>query len=187
MDQTDQIADQVNDGLTHRQRRFVDLFILYNMNATKAAIALGCENGPGIRVQAHRLLHHEGVQTEIDRRLKDEHMDAIELLRIIARDARGLFGEYIDHDGKLDLHSMKEDRVTHLIDQIVPTKYGTSYKGPSRQRAQEMYIKILGLQRIQYEISGSDGGLIQIELSSEEEVLRLQALLTLQQATKKKN
>lgn len=164
-------------SLTPRQRAFIDQYFLCNMNATQAAIAVGCKNGPGIRAQAYRLLHHEGVQAAIRLRLEEEHMSAVELLRAIARDARGLFGQYLDpKTGELNLSQMEADGTLHLVEAVTPTKYGTSYRGPSRQRAQEMLIKILGLARTEHVVSGE----VEIKgdlFSDRERLKRIEALL----------
>ena len=151
-------AEVTPDGLTDRQSRFIDEYFRCHMNAVQAAIAVGYKDGPGIRVTASRLLHNPKVNEEVVRRLREIQMGPDELKTIIAEDARGLFGRYIrgsgEAAGELDLGAMEEDGVLGLIEQIVPTKYGTSYKGPSRQRAQAMLIKIMGLDKTQHIVSG---------------------------------
>lgn len=54
-------------ALTDRQRRFVEHYVALG-NATRAAIAAGYKDGPGIREQASRLLTNVDIREAVDER-----------------------------------------------------------------------------------------------------------------------
>ena len=54
-------------ALNDRQRRFVEHYVALGV-ATRAAIAAGYKDGPGIREVAHRLLTHVDIAAAIDAR-----------------------------------------------------------------------------------------------------------------------
>jgi phage terminase small subunit len=156
MDQADveELRDQFQEQLTHltdKQQLFALNYVGCGCNATEAAKRAGYRNP---HVIGCRLKKVKGIDEIIQSILADKAMSIAEWVALVSADAKGEIGRYIGEDGELDIATMREDGKTYLIDQIVPTKYGTSYKGPTRQKAQDMLGKALGIYQVQHIVSG---------------------------------
>jgi hypothetical protein len=121
----------VRDGLTVRQRRFAEEYVI-DYNGTAAAIRAGYATEWADR-QAHILLKHKGISAYID------HLSSSKEAKIMAVDPDYLLQKLVD----------------------VMNKPGT--KDGDVLRAVELYMKHKGMFIDRQEISGPDGGAIEME------------------------
>jgi phage terminase small subunit len=107
-------------ALTKKRKVFIEEY-LKCWNGAEAARRAGYKFP---RRQASYLLTILDIQEEIERRIAEKVMSADECLIRLAEQARCIYAEYIDKEGKIDLAKIKADGKMHLIAGTKETKYG---------------------------------------------------------------
>lgn len=123
-------------GLTRKQLAFVDLYFENGMNGTEAYQQLypTCSYDTA-RANASRMLALANIRSEVNNRLAEKHMSAEEVLARLAEQAKGVLGDYVTEQGKLDFKKLLEDKKAYLIQGLKPTKFGTEVQFPNSQTA----------------------------------------------------
>lgn len=161
-------------ALTKKRRAWLEEYFKC-WNATEAARRVGYAHP---NTQGPRLLLDVGVQDEIQRRLDELKMGADEVLLRLSEQARldpGLFvevEEIRDEDTnaiifkgpRANWRKIQEAGLTHLVKAIYWTKYGPRIEFHDAQRALELIGKHHGLFIERQEITGKDGGPVEIKL-----------------------
>lgn len=168
---------------TRKRRIFVEEYFKCKMNGTEAAKRAGFKHPA---VAASKLKKVKIIKDEIEKRLANFKMEADEALRIIAEQSRYDLGPYLildddDPDSiKVDVRALKEAGLTHLIKGIVPTKEGVRVEFVDKQYAVNLVLKAQGAYSKQtVELTGKDGGPIEVasSLSLEERMARVLAIV----------
>lgn len=167
------------DRLPDRYMAFVNEYFANGFVGKKAAVAVGYSEKS--HNDAWRLLNDPRVRAEIDRRFAEMHMSSSEILSRLAEHARATYAQYITPEGEIDVAQMVADGNAHLIKRISYDKYNNKvYEFNDVQAALQLLGKHDRLFVNKTEISGADGGPIQVEdanLTPEEKVRRLEAAL----------
>lgn len=104
--------------LTLKQQRWVE-FYLQHGNATEAARQAGYgANEDGLRVIGCQNLTKHNIRQRIQARLSEEAITTTEALNILASQARADLTDLFDDTGILDLQTIRERGVGHLIKKI---------------------------------------------------------------------
>jgi phage terminase small subunit len=120
-------------ALTARQLAFIDKYFECNLNATEAARQMGYKHP---QVQGPRMLSNvREIRDTINQKLTEMHMGADEVLARLTEQARGIQGDYLTEQGKIDFKKLKEDGKGYLVQGLKPTKFGTEVQFPSSQTA----------------------------------------------------
>lgn len=127
------------DGLTNRQRAFVDHY-LRTWNASESARLAGY----AVRQSGFENLSNPVISAAIQQRLNELKMDADEVLVRLADHARGSMGEFmiIDDEGipRMDLQAAKERNRLHLVRKAkVTTRYVGEFKDKEVAVELELY------------------------------------------------
>lgn len=99
--------------MTNRQLLFVEEY-LKCANATEAAKKAGYSKKTAYSI-GQRLLKNVEVADRIRKRLTEKVMDADEVLERLTEHGRGLWGNYIQADGSVDIAALKADGKAYLI------------------------------------------------------------------------
>lgn len=133
------------DGLTDKQQRFIDEYLI-SFNATDAARRAGYKgNDNTLSVVGHENLRKPRIAKYVKRRLQASHMSSEELLERLGEIARGDHTGYIDENGQVDFKALKDDDMMHLIKEIRHTRTGMTVKFCDPQQAQALLAKHKGL------------------------------------------
>lgn len=162
---------EVFDGLTREDVAFLNAYFLENFSLSKACNAAGLEGPwPTLHAYGTKVLNKPEVRAFLDLVYEGSSLNREQIIMRLSEQALGIWAEYIDSNGQVDLAKMAEDRRMYLIQQITPS---TRPGGPPNirfvdsQKALEMLARIRGmftdnvketrdvLLRVQY---GSDGG-----------------------------
>ncbi len=81
-------------GLSNKQKVFIDEYLI-DFNATQAAIRAGYSEKTAA-VIGHENLRKPYLWEQIEKRLQEKHMSADEALDLLAQQARGDLGEFMD-------------------------------------------------------------------------------------------
>lgn len=100
------------DELTRRQRAFIDEYFLCNMKGAEAARRLGSKQP---RLYAHRMITNDNVSAEIERRLKEKHLSADEVLAWLGDIARSDIADFAKVRKVSDLEKEEYRGKTHVI------------------------------------------------------------------------
>lgn len=123
-------------ALTNKNLLFIDEYFKNNMDGTKAyMVAYPNSSYESAMKASSRLLNNVEIRAEVNRRLTERHMSADEVLARLAEQAKGIAGDYINEQGKLDFKKLKKDGKGYLIQSIKPTKFGTEVQFPNSQTA----------------------------------------------------
>lgn len=117
-----------DDGLTAKQRVFVDEYFACNLNATEAARRAGYSS-KSVRSIASENLTKPNIQAVISQRLKEHQMGGDEVLTRLSALAMADMNDFITPSGrgfKIDLKKARELGRLHLIRKIKKDKQGTS-------------------------------------------------------------
>ena len=110
----------------YRQQLFVEYYLSYQMNATKAyKLAYGDVSDESAARCGSRLLKNVQVKALIEQRISEVAMSTNEILMRLSEQARGLGGQFIKSDGSFDFQRMIEDGGSHLIQSVSVTNGGT--------------------------------------------------------------
>jgi phage terminase small subunit len=119
--------NQVSEGLTDKQRLFVEHY-LSCLNGAEAARRAGYA-ASGARQEAYRLLTNADIRAELNVRMAESVMPASEVLSRLSEQAAGTMADFLSIKGRgttLDLaKAAKADRL-HLIKKYSKTKQGVS-------------------------------------------------------------
>lgn len=144
-------------GLTNRQRRFVD-FYLQSWNATDSARRAGYRGDPN--TVGPRLLVNVGVQAQIKQRMKENAMEADEVVQRLGDQARFNLSDLLiegrkpiyDRDGNLleekqvfELDWAKVKQYGHMLKSIANTRDGVKIEVYDGQTALIQIGKALGV------------------------------------------
>lgn len=131
------------EGLTVKQRRFIDEYLTC-WNATEAArrveYAHPNKQGPANLVKL-------GIREEIERRMAEHAMPAVEVLARLTEQARADIRDLFDFDddGKMSGLKLHRDAPLHLIRSITPTRQGIKIEVHDQQGALALLAKAHGL------------------------------------------
>jgi phage terminase small subunit len=130
------------DGLTDKQRAFVEAYLANGFNATDAARQLKYTYPDR---QGYRLLRNVEIAAVIRQELAVRAMPADEVLARIAEQARGTMDDFLDEAGDIDLGRARERSKLHLLKARSVTKEGERIELYSAQSALELLAKHHGL------------------------------------------
>lgn len=112
------IADNavvVDDGLTTKQRLFIDHYLVC-LNATEAARLAGYEGSDNVLAGAgFDNLRKPKIRVEIERRLNEHAMTAYEVIAHLTAIARGDIADVVDDFGALDMKKAKARGRTGIV------------------------------------------------------------------------
>ena len=103
-------------NLSNKQQAFIDHYILC-WSAAEAARRAGYSNATA-RQQGSRLLTNVDVQAEIERRAKELHASADEVLMRLALHSRGNMDDFISPLGLIDIDKARERGAMALVKRI---------------------------------------------------------------------
>lgn len=156
-------------------RAFIDAYCENGFNASQAAITAGYSEKSD---SYWRILKDPRVRQELEIRFKERQIGSDEILARFSEIARGEAGNYITETGNVDFKSLIADGKGYLIRAIRDTRNGKSVEFYSSIDALQEAAKILGMYRQKVEISGRDGGPIElaaVKFTAEEELRRIEA------------
>lgn len=142
------------NGLTDKQSIFVEEY-LKCWNATEAARRADYSFP---NTQGPRLLVNVSIQEKIRERLDELKMEADEVLRRLAEQARGDHSEFVTPYGGVDIKGLIDAGKAHLIKKVKKTQSGIEYEFYDAQSALVWLGKHHGLFVDRQEISGPNGG-----------------------------
>lgn len=113
-----------NDGLTDKERLFVEQYFICGLNGTEAALAVYDTTDRHVAaVMASDNLAKPDIRARVNERLEQFGLAANEVLARLAMHARGTMEDFIDPDsGAIDMKAAKKARQLHLV-----KKYRTKY------------------------------------------------------------
>jgi len=132
------------EGLTTKQRDFLERYLSNGFNATKAAHDAGYAYP---NVQGPRLLVNVSISAAVQGALAERAMPANEVLARLAEHARGSIGGFIatDDNGVPSGFSLSSDRPLHLVKKVNVTEKGWSFEMYDAQSALALLGKHHGL------------------------------------------
>jgi phage terminase small subunit len=128
----------VAEGLTDKQRAFVEAYLANGFNATAAARLLKYANPDR---QGYRLLRNVEIAAVIRQELADRAMPADEVLARLAEQASGTMDDFLDDAGDIDLKRARERGKLHLVKARSVTKEGERIELYSAQSALELLAR----------------------------------------------
>lgn len=126
------------EGLTDKQRAFVEAYLANGFNAADAARQLKYAYPDR---QGYRLLRNVEIAAAIREALSERAMPADEVLARLAEQARSTMDDFLDDDGKIDFGRARERGRMHLIKARSTTKEGERIELYSAQTALELLAK----------------------------------------------
>ncbi len=130
------------DGLTAKQRRFVDEYIVC-LNGTEAARRAGYEGDDAtLAVTASRLLRNAKVLRALDERLQEHAMPANEVLVHLSDIARGDIADALNAMGGIDPLEAKRRGKSHLIKRFKTKVTTITEKGGDEREIVEDEIEL---------------------------------------------
>jgi phage terminase small subunit len=103
--------------LPDKRALFIEHYLANGFNQTDAAIKAGFSPASA-RTEAWRLMKNADIRAEIDRRLKEHHITAEEVLARMASHARGDMSDFLNDDGEIDLALARERGVLHRLKSV---------------------------------------------------------------------
>jgi phage terminase small subunit len=159
------------EGLTGKRKLFVDYYLgQANCNKTEAARLAGY-NHPG--QEGHRLYKVPEIREAIDGRMREIALDEVEILLRVAEQARCDMADFlaIDDAGgfRINLTAAREAGKLRQVRKAGFDQKGRPYlELHDAQGALELLMKAKGMLVQRREISGPDGGPVQVGISYEE-------------------
>jgi len=145
------------DKLTPKQSAFVTWYVKL-LNATRAAEKAGYTgDNDTLRQVGSENLAKPYIKAEIDRRIKASIMPADELLSRVTSTAKMDVSPYTRPDGTIDVQSMADDGLGHLIVGSKPGRNGAEITLANPQTARKMlagYHRLLG-QDVSIDVTAS--------------------------------
>lgn len=164
-------------ALTAKQKAFIEAYLTH-WNATKAALEAEYSPKTAYSIGQENLKKPE-IAAAIQARLDEKVMSANEVLDRLSQQARFDLGKYVRGES-VDLDALIADGYGHLIKAIKPGKFGDTIEFHDPFAALQLLGKHHGLFVDRQELTGKDGGPIELDttggLSDEERVERLVAL-----------
>jgi len=146
--------------LSAKQRAFIEHYVAgrngVRFNATQAAKAAGYSERTA-SVIGYENLTKPYIKAAIDQRFSDLQMESDEILVRFTEQARGLYGKYIEHDGRVNLMRMVQDGMEHLIKEVEVVQVAegvtkTKVKFHDAQAALRDMARIKGMYRPEVEV-----------------------------------
>lgn len=144
--------------MNRKQQVFVSEY-LKCWNATEAARRAGYKQPHS---QGPRLLENVGVAEAIRARIEEKAMSADEVLLRLAEQARGTMAAFLDENEQIDLEAARRADALHLVKSISQSARGIRIELYDAQAALSLIGKAHGLFVDRQEITGADGGPVQI-------------------------
>lgn len=179
-------AETEDDGLTPRQRRFKEEYLV-DLNATQAAIRAGYSEATASQL-GYQLLQNHSVKAAIDAALAERVVrtritsDNVlrELYRIASADPRRVMKWGPDGVQLLDSEDLDDDdaAIVSEVSQTI-TKEGGSLKVKLHDKlgALRLLAQHLGLLVERKELTGKDGGPVQVQTEDAEDVAAIRLAL----------
>jgi phage terminase small subunit len=152
--------------ISDKQRAWIEEYLTC-WNATEAAKRAGYTGTYGsLRISGHDNLHNPEIQVIITERIKEKAMTADEVLARLGNIARGSMSDFISINGhtRLDLKKAQDAGQLHLIKSFTKVKGGTKIELHDQLKALELLGKAMGLFVDRQEISGANGGALEIRI-----------------------
>lgn len=133
------------EGLTNKQRAFIEAYLACGFNATEAARRAGYSEKTARSIGAENLTKPD-IVAEISRRMADMAMPADEALARLAEHARGDIRAFVSTDerGIPDGFSLSADRPLHRVKKVSVTDKGWSFEMYDAQAAIVNILKVHG-------------------------------------------
>jgi phage terminase small subunit len=107
------------EGLTTKQRLFVESYLSNGFNATEAARTAGYKGKEHtLHVVGYENLRKPEIAAVVSERINEVAMSANEVLARLTQIARGRISEVINENGSFDLEQAKRKGVDHLLKKI---------------------------------------------------------------------
>jgi phage terminase small subunit len=159
-------------AFTDKQQAFIDEY-LKCWNATEAALRAGYSERTAYS-QGSRLLKNVEIAEEIQQRVSERAMGVDEVLIRLAEQARGAVDEFIDVKAGLpyfDWERLQESGKLHLIKKIKYNSDGRPEVEFYDAQAALVHIgRVHGLFTDKRELSGPDGGALQVRVTGLEDL-----------------
>lgn len=155
------------EGLTTKQRMFVEAYLSNGFNATEAARTAGYKgNDVTLAAVGYENLRKPQISEAVAERVNEAAMPAIEVLARITRIGRGEVADFIDEEGNFDLKRARKLEKTGLLKKLKikrdPTKgEEVEFELYSAHEALRDLGKYHKLFSERTEVTGPNGGPIQ--------------------------
>jgi phage terminase small subunit len=149
-------------ALTNKRRAFIDEY-LRTFNATAAAVAAGYSEKTAYSIGSE-ILRIPEVAAEIEGRLSERTMSVNEALARLTEQGRGVYTDYIDAQGHVDIAGLKAAGLSHLIKGTKETKYGVVVEFYDAQAAIDKILRAQGAYVDRHEFTGKDGAPLTIAI-----------------------
>jgi phage terminase small subunit len=117
------------DGLTTKQRLFVESYLSNGFNATEAARAAGYKgNDVTLAAVGYENLRKPQIAAVVSERINEAAMSANEVLARLSKHARGSLFDLLDEDGELNLKDARARGVDDLLKKVKRTTFDTKDK-----------------------------------------------------------
>lgn len=114
-----EVSPQAGDGLTGKQKVFIDAYLSNGFNATEAARTAGYKGDSNtLSSVGYENLRKPEILVVVNGRLNEAAMSANEVLARLSRIARGEVDDFLDEDGKFDLPKARRLKKTGLLKKL---------------------------------------------------------------------
>ena len=114
-----EVTPQAGDGLTGKQKVFIDAYLSNGFNATEAARMSGYKGNDNVLgVVGHENLRNPKIAVIVQERLNEAAMSANEVLARLSKIARGEVTDFVDNDGKFDLQTARRLQKQGLLKKL---------------------------------------------------------------------
>jgi hypothetical protein len=135
----------IDTNLTDKEEKFLKAYLEFEWTNVKCAEYAGyAGNYNQLSKLADQVLKRPRVR-EVILKAAGNVMPASEVLSRLTTQARSVYADYIDEDGRVDLVRLKRDGRMHLIKAIRPGKYGNTIEFMDSQKALELLGKYYAL------------------------------------------
>lgn len=184
------------EGLTTKQRLFVESYLSNGFNATEAARSAGYQgrDDHSLASIGYANLRKVEISAVVEERINEAAMSANEVLARLSRQARGSLADVLTEEGEFDLAEAKRRGVDDLLKKLKRTTFDTKDKDgnvTSTRTTHEFEIhdpqaalvhlgKYHKLFTDRTEVTGKDGGPIETSdasLTDEQRAGRIAAIL----------
>lgn len=108
-----------SDGLTTKQRMFVEAYLSNGFNATEAARMAGYQgNDVTLAAVGYENLRKPQIATVVSARINEAAMSANEVMSRLSDIARGKVTDFVDDEGKFDLKQAKKAKKDGLLKKL---------------------------------------------------------------------
>lgn len=154
----------IDDFDTPKHAQFVANYFKKNMNGTRAYKETYGDNlsDESAAASASQLLRNPKVSQAVKNHLRNNIMEADEILFRLSEMGQSAHSEYITEDGTVDISRLVKDGKAHLIKGVKKTKYGMVYEFHDAKSALELHGKYYAMwkDRVQVE-SGLESEVMQ--------------------------